>query len=279
MSEGGKELLPFLSVMVFKRVLITGASSGVGEAAAYAFSEQGCELFLVARREDRLAQVAEACHQKGSPSVVCRLHDLSVPNEGVLIVRECLQVLGSIEVLVCNAGYGILGPVTETSPQQLARLWQVNFQSGYESIHEALPHLLKQGRGHVVLVSSVIGKRSLPYTVGYCVTKFAQIALGEGLWAELKGSGIGVSVICPGRTVTEFQENIQLTQSFRSRRRHPAGQSPQVVARAIVNAVRHNRREVHLTPGGKLLCGLNRLSPTLTSLLIAWATRRLRRGG
>ncbi|MDA2938283.1 SDR family NAD(P)-dependent oxidoreductase [Acidobacteria bacterium AH-259-A15] len=253
-----------------KKVLITGASSGIGEATAYAFSNQKCELFLVARREDRLAQVAEACRQKGARQAIHKGHDLSIPGQGVAVVQKCLEELGGLDILICNAGYGIYGPVAEIPPEDMARLWQVNFQSGYESIYAALPHLLKQKRGHIVLVSSVIGRKALPYAAVYCVTKFAQAAIGEALWGELRGSGVGVSLICPGYTCTEFQQSAQRTKGLRSVRRLGGGQSPEVVAQTIVNAVNHNKREVHLTLPGKILILMHRLSPSLTTRLVTW---------
>ncbi len=264
------------TIVPHSKILITGASSGIGESTAYLFSAEGAEVFLVARREDRLARVAELCRQKGSPKALYRPHDLSIPGQGRVIVQECLQELGGLQILVWNAGYGIIGPVQEISPQEMARLWQVNFQSGYESIHEALPHLLAQKKGHIVVVSSIIGKKAFAYSATYCATKFAQVGLGEALWIELRNSGVGVSVICPGYTATEFQQAARHTESMRRRRRR-RGQDPNIAARAIVDAVRRNRREVHLTIPGRLLLAVERLSPGLALRIAAYVATRERR--
>ena len=259
------------------RILITGASSGIGEATAYAFSNPKGELFLVGRREQRLAQIAEACRKRGVSRAVYKACDLSIQGQGAAIVRECLEELGGLDFLVCNAGYGIYGPLEEVPPQDMARIWQVNFQSGYESIHAALPHLLEQKRGHIVLVSSVIGKKAFPYAASYCATKFAQVAVGEALWGELRGTGVGVSVICPGYTRTEFQQAAQKTKSLQSMNRPGNGQRPEAVARAIVGAVRRKKREVHLTLSGRLLCIMNRISPFLVNQVTARLLNRLQR--
>ena len=251
------------------KVLITGASSGIGEATAYAFAAESCELFLVARRSERLEQVARECRRRGAREAVWAAHDLSRPGRGTEIVRECQRRLRGLDIVVSNAGYGIVGPVIETPPDELTRIWQVNFQSGYETIHAALPGLLRQGSGHIVLVSSVVGRRAMPYFSAYCVTKFAQAALAEALWGELRGSGVGISLICPGLTETEFLEAAHRTASaapaislFR------VAATSKSVARTIVEAVRRRRREVHLTGLGRLMVGLNRLSPALAARLV-----------
>lgn len=261
------------------KILITGASSGIGEATAYVYSNPQCELFLVARRKQRLAEVAQSCLEKGAPRVVCKARDLSVPGQGVSIVQECLEELGGLDILICNAGYGINGPLQDVSPQDMTRIWQVNFQSGYESIHTALPYFMKQKAGHIVLVSSIIGKKAFPFAASYCATKFAQVAIGEALWAELRGSGVGVSVICPGYTATEFQDAAQKTTNRKTWNRPGTGQASAAVARAIVKAVRRKKREVHLTLPGRIFCGLNRLSPTLVNYGVAWVLQRAAKKG
>ncbi len=257
------------------KILITGASSGIGEATAYAYSNPECELFLVARREQRLGEVAEACLKKGVSRVVFKARDLSVPGQGATIVQECLEELGGLNLLICNAGYGIYGPLQEVSPQEMARIWQVNFQSCYESIHAALPHLVEQKEGHIVLVSSIIGKKAFPYAASYCATKFAQVAIGEALWGELRGTGVGVSVICPGYTATEFQQSAQKTVSQGPWNRPGNGQDSAAVARAIVSAVRRKKREVHLTLPGRIFCGMYRLSPSLVNHVLARVLQRV----
>ena len=256
------------------KVLITGASSGIGESTAHAFSSSQYELFLTARREERLAQVVQACEAQGAGRVVARSHDLGIAGQGTVIVGDCIEELGGLDILICNAGFGIYGPIEEISPEEMTHIWQVNFQSGYESIHAALPYLLEQKKGHIVLVSSIIGKKAFPFSGSYCATKFAQVAVGEALWGELRGTNVGVSVICPGYTSSEFQSSARKTESLRSMRRIGGGQRPEIVAQAIVGAIRHKKREVHLTRSGKLFCLLSRLFPNLVNHVLAWVVNR-----
>ena len=256
------------------KVLITGASSGIGECTARAFASSGYELYLVARREERLAQVAQACEARGARRVVVSSQDLSIAGQGASVVRDCIEKLGGLDILVCNAGFGIYGPIEEIPPEDMAHIWQVNFQSGYESIHAALPHLLQQEKGHIALVSSILGKKAFPFSGSYCATKFAQVAVGEALWGELKGTGVEVSVVCPGYTSSEFQASARKTKSLQSMRRFGGGQSPELVAQAIVGAIRHKKREVHLTRSGKLFLLLSRLFPNLVNHTLAWVVNR-----
>jgi hypothetical protein len=261
----------------FSKVLITGASSGIGECTAWAFASSQYELYLTARREERLVQVAKACEAQGARRVVVRSHDLSIAGQGTAVVRDCIEELGGLDILICNAGFGIYGPIEEIPPEDMAHIWQVNFQSGYESIHAALPHLLQQKKGHIVWVSSILGKKAFPFSGSYCATKFAQVAVGEALWGELKGTGVGISVVCPGYTSSEFQTSARKTKSLLSMRRPGGGQRPELVARAIVGAIRHRKREVHLTRSGKLLCLLSRFFPNLVHHTLAWVMNREQR--
>lgn len=260
------------------RILITGASSGIGRETALQFASSGASLFLVARREIQLTEVADLCRQAGSPEALIHTRDLSVPGAGQEIVEECLKRLRGLDVLICNAGYGVVGPVAEVTPEDMERVWRVNYQAGYESIHTVIPYFLDQKRGHIVLVSSIVGKKAMPFMGPYCATKFAQVGLGEALWGELSHRGIGVSVVCPGYTATEFSEASHKTQGIHPEKpqRPVKGQSPEVVARAIFQAVKRNHREVHLTASGKLLLFIDRFSWSLSTWIMATLGRKER---
>ena len=228
----------------------------------------------MARREDQLTQVADACRKKGALQTIASRHDLSSVGKGEAIVQECIRELGGVDILICNAGYGVYGAVAEFTPQDMARIWQVNFQSAYESIYAVLPHMLEKKNGHIVLVSSVIGKKAFPYSAPYCATKSALVSLGEALWGELQGTGVGLSVVCPGYTATEFGKAALRAPSMVSLPYTGGGQPPTAVAQAIATAISRHRREVHLTRSGKALLFVNRLFPDLTARLVAWGVER-----
>ncbi len=255
-------------------VLVTGASSGIGRETALAFACRGAPLFLSARRTDRLAQAAGECRAAGAARVETFPCDLAEPGAGRRVVEEVLRRLGRLDILVANAGYGNSAPVRDYTPEQMARIWQVNYQSGYESIHAVLPGMLARGAGHIFLVASVIGRRSIPYTAAYCVTKFAQVALGEALYFELAGTGVRVTVICPGTTQTEFFDALERVPSGLASRDVKSMQSPRVVAETIARTVGKRRREIHFTASAKAALLANRAVPWLVDIGIGWHLKR-----
>jgi short-subunit dehydrogenase len=251
-----------------KRVLITGASSGIGKATALAFAAEKAQLYLAARREDRLNEVAEACRHAGAPAVTLGAHDLSISGEGTRMVQQALTELGHLDIMILNAGYGSFQPVSEYPAEKMARMWQVNFQSAYESIQAILPDWLKAEKGHIVLISSLLGKIGIPYSAPYCATKFAQVGLAQSLWGELREYGIGVSVVCPGYTRTEFHDVAASKSNKSSVSRPLKAQTSETVAQAILDAVRRNKREVHLSWQGKLILAIDRVSSALSSRIM-----------
>ncbi|HON00924.1 MAG TPA: SDR family NAD(P)-dependent oxidoreductase, partial [Acidobacteriota bacterium] len=148
-------------------VVITGASSGIGRAVAEAFAPRRVRLFLVARRRELLQEVADRCLALGAEEVRFSPHDLSRPGEGTALIEEVLAAWGNIDLLICNAGYGYWGPMEELDPAAMRRMMEVNFHSVYESVYAVLPHMKGKGRGHLVFVGSVIGRRGMPFSAGY----------------------------------------------------------------------------------------------------------------
>lgn len=255
-------------------VLLTGASSGIGRETALSFARRKARLFLVARRAERLSEVAREAERLGSPRVEIRVADLSIPGMGSRIATECEGALGGVDVLVANAGYGNSSPVRDYSPEQMARMWQVNYQTGYESIHAVLPGMIARKKGHIFIVASVVGHRAIPYAAAYCATKSAQIALGEALFFELAGTGVLATTICPGTTDTAFFDEVERAPSGLAPRDVGKMQSPHVVADAIVDLVGRKRREVTFTLSARAALLANRAAPWLVDLGIGLHLKR-----
>ncbi|UQA97146.1 SDR family oxidoreductase [Streptomyces halobius] len=190
-------------------VLVTGASSGIGEATALSLARLGCSLALVARRADRLARLADAVGAEGAPSLALTA-DLSAPDQARRTVEDTVRHFGRLDVLVNNAGYGARGAVEESDPEDWERMVDLNLKAVLHLSHAALPHLLRAaeegGRGvaDLVNVSSVAGRIARKNNGVYSATKHAVCAFSESLRQEVHGRGVRIGLVEPGLTATEM---------------------------------------------------------------------------
>ena len=186
-------------------LVITGASSGIGAATARRASEAGYRVALAARREDKLAGLAE---ELGGPERAIPVRcDVAEWADVEGLTRSTLDAFGRIDAVFANAGYGAKRGFLEESPEQWRGMVLTNVLGVAYTIRATLPHLLERGSGHYLLTSSVAGRRALPGSL-YSATKWAVGAMGEALRQELRrmheNFGIRVTVIEPGMTDTEF---------------------------------------------------------------------------
>jgi NAD(P)-dependent dehydrogenase (short-subunit alcohol dehydrogenase family) len=247
-------------------VLVTGASAGIGAATARALAERGCRVVLMARRPDRLAEVAESIRAGGGHAHPV-VGDVTRDADVAQAIQQAISVFGALDVLVCNAGIGHHGTVESTSPEEMARLIDVNFMGTFLAIRAALPHLRQRPEARIVIVSSIVGKRGIGFGGPYSATKFAQVGLAEALRAELAGTSVKVSVVLPVSTETEFREVMAQHQGY-AIQGHGPRQPAERVAKAIVRAVEHPRAEVYPYGPSRLLSIANAMAPSLTDRLI-----------
>ena len=249
-------------------ILITGASSGIGRMAALALAQGGARLILVARRSGRLEEVVKEIEAKGGIAVAFP-GDVTVPATIEGAVRGCQDRFGRIDLIINNAGEGFFASTEETTEEDLDRILAVNFKGTFYGIKAALPVMRRQGAGHIINVASTAGRRGSPYVGAYCASKFAVVGLTESLRVELLGSGIDVSLFCPGATRTEFFD------VARRRTPHHRGlvgpvESPGQVAAQIVKLVKRPRAEVIVQPlRRKIFLCMNLIAPTLVDRLLA----------
>lgn len=249
-------------------VLVTGASSGIGRMTALAMAQAGARLALVARRTDRLVEVVAEIRARGGVAEAFPC-DVAVPGAMETAVRGCIDLYGRLDVLVNNAGVGFFATVEQTTVEDLDQILAVNLKGTFHGIHAALPVMRRQGAGHIINVASTAGRRGSPYVGAYCASKFAVVGLTESLRVELLGSGIRVSLVCPGATRTEFFD------VARRRTQHHRGlvgpvESAERVAARIVKLVRRPRAEVIAQPiRRKVFLVLNLIAPGLVDRLVA----------
>lgn len=221
-------------------VLITGASSGIGEATALAFARRGARLALCARRFDRLQAVAQRCRAAGAPEVLVRRADVSRPAEARGFVAAALSSFDRIDVLVNNAGVGWRGRFQDMGEAEVIELIETNVLGAVLITQAALPTMVAANSGVVINVASVLGFRAMPYSAAYSASKHALVGLSHALRGELSGTGVKVSVVYPGTTDTDFFQGERSDGLLT----HPASW----VARAIVRTARHPRRDVIILP-------------------------------
>ena len=164
------------------------------------------------------------------------------------LIDGTVATWGRLDVLVNNAGVGILATVEQTTPAEYERLMPVNYLGAVYGVLAALPHMRRQGAGHIVNVASVVGKRASPFRAAYVASKFALVGFSEALRMELLGTGIHVTCVCPIGTATEFHE-VEVNRLGVPGRGGPI-QSAEHVARAIVRALAPpSRRGAPLSAG------------------------------
>lgn len=181
--------------------LVTGASSGIGEAFAEELAARGCSLVLAARRTEQMAALAQdlaARHGTQSRVIACDLSRAQAPAE---LAAACTDL--DVGLVVSNAGFGLKGPHEGNDPAQMTEMVMVNCHAPMQLAHAFLPRLKARGRGGILFTSSIEGLMGCPYSAAYSATKALVNALGEALWAEAQGSGVDVLTICPGATESE----------------------------------------------------------------------------
>ena len=196
-----------LGVLHEKVVIVTGASSGIGEATASALASEGATVVAVARRRDRLDALAARIEAGGRGRCITHEADLVEESEARALIDRVQKELGRLDVLVNNAGVMLLSPIADARPEDWRRMIELNLVSVMSLTQAALP-LLKAAKGHVVNVASVAGRIANPGASAYAATKFGIVAFSESLRREVYEDRVRVTVIEPGMVRTELGDHI-----------------------------------------------------------------------
>jgi NADP-dependent 3-hydroxy acid dehydrogenase YdfG len=222
-----------------KTALVTGASSGIGRGAAVALAAAGARVALVARRAERLKEVAAQIEASGGQALV-RVADVTEEAGATRAVADAISSFGGLDILVNAAGMTQTGKVENGNLEDWRYVFELNFWSGYYTARAAIP-ALKEGGGDIVNISSTAGRRPVGATFGpYAASKFALTAFTESLRAEVTTAGIRVSIIEPGATATEVHAGIKDEKVREYTRQHvekDGALQPEDVAAAIVFVV------------------------------------------
>lgn len=252
-----------------KIIWITGASSGIGEALAYALSERGCKLILSSRKKDALEKVQKQCARPENVRVV----PLDVSEFDTLTEKaiEAQAAFGSIDVLINNAGISQRSLILDTDLEVYRRIMDVDFFGAVALSKAVLPHFVERQKGHFVTISSLMGKFASPQRSGYCAAKHALHGFFDALRMEHDGDNIGVTLVCPGFVQTNVAKNALKGDGSPKNEQSDSianGIPVAVAAQKIVRALERNKFEVYM--GQKEVFGvyLKRFFPTLLHSIV-----------
>jgi short-subunit dehydrogenase len=230
--------------------LVTGASSGIGHAVAGRLADAGARVLVHGRDPGRTAAVAAQVSSAGTDGYVV---DLAEPGGARRLAAEVLAAHPTVDVLVANAGFGWSGPFSSMPAERLDELVAVDLAAPLALVHTLLPGMVARRRGHVVLVGSVAGRTGVAGEAAYAACKAGLDAFAESLRLELRGSGVGTTVVLPAAVRTPFFA----TRGRAYDRRRPRPVDPDRVAAATLAAIRADRAEVWV-PGWSRAGGLAR---------------------
>lgn len=246
-----------------KVVVITGASSGIGEATALEFARKGWSLVLAARSVDKLNKVADNCRAMGSKVHVAKC-DVSIEEDCKRLIAETLSVYGTFHVLVNNAGISMRAMFNEADLGVIKQVMDINFWGAVYCTKYALPELLKN-KGSVITVSSVSGLVGLPARTGYSASKYALNGFMQSLRIENLHNGLHVGIVYPGYTSSNIR-NAALNKDGIQQSESPLDESKLMpaskVGQTILWMVNTRRRQRILTTQGHLVNFLNAFVPS-----------------
>ena len=254
-----------------KSALVTGASSGIGHELAWQLGQSGAKLTLAARRRALLESLAERIASTGAPRPLVANCDVTRDGEVERVVAESVRHWGKLDLVIVNAGFGVVGALKNLSVEDYRRQFETNVFGVLRTIYAALPEIEKT-KGNVVIIGSVAGWTATPGGSAYAMSKFAVRALANAITPELRLAGVKVTLISPGFVVSNIRRvDNQGTLHAGAKDPIPAwlAVSTSKAVRQILKAVAQGKREEIVTAHGKFLVVLERFLP--------WAIRAVGR--
>lgn len=262
------------------RIIVTGASSGIGRALALQLCSRGAHVLATARRESRLKDlIAQSQPNPGSISAPGRgpqtsvgsitglAGDITESEHRTRLIAWCHEHWGAIDVLINNAGAGAIGAFRDASQDRLRQVMEVDFFAPVELTRIALPLLEKGTRPAILNIGSVLSHRAVPNKSEYCAAKFAMRGWAESLRVELAPRGIEVLMVSPSTTKSEFFD-VLLDTPTGTTSKSMGMMSPERVAKIAISSLVRSKREMIVSFGGKALVWAGRLLPNLTDRIL-----------
>ena len=255
-----------------KRVILTGASGGMGQATARALAKAGARVVLAARSAEPLQALESELRATGADVIAVPM-DVTIPADRERLLHTALEHFGGLDVLLNLSGIGSHGHFATSTPEINRQVMETNFFAPVELMRLAIPHLTNGNQPAILNVSSMTGRRGVPAWPEYSASKWALVGISEALRGELSRFGIDVLQVLPGLTNSGFDKKL-LRKDGRMVIRFDKGMTPEYVGGAIVRALETNERETVLGREAKMLLRFNKFLPRLTSFLMARAVRK-----
>ncbi len=256
------------NVFIDKVVVVTGASSGIGEAIAREFAKNGSKVVLAARSHDRLSAIVNDLTDQNLDAIFVKT-DVTIAEDCKSLIKATIEKYGKIDILVNNAGVSMRASFLDVDLSVLHRLMDVNFWGTVYCTKFALPYILEQ-KGSLIGVSSVAGFHGLPGRTGYSASKFAIHGFLETIRIENLKKGLHVMIIAPGFTTTEIRKHA-LTANGDEQGESPRNEMKlmpaEYVAKWVLKGIRKKKRNKLLTTVGKLTALFQRIVPAF----VDWA--------
>ncbi len=256
------------------RVLVTGASQGIGRSLVLEAAKAGMRIMAAARTPDLLAQLKSEADALGKGEVETVVADVTSPADRATMVKAVTEAFGGLDILVNNAGIGATGHFAEANQERLRKIFEVNVFGLTETTRAFLPMLKKGKTPAIVNISSVAGIRGIPARSDYSASKFAIEGFSMALRNELSKDGVDVLVVCPGLTQTNFSHNM-LERKALLQMDHMRGMTSEEVARETLKSMQKGRDRVLLTRETRLISMVTRFLPWLADRIAKKKVRNL----
>ncbi|HEV2197389.1 MAG TPA: SDR family NAD(P)-dependent oxidoreductase [Candidatus Acidoferrum sp.] len=246
-----------------KAVLITGASSGIGEELAWQLGQAGAQLTLAARRRELLEKLAQRIVAAGKPAPLVVQCDVTQDGSLQKAVEESVRHWGKLDMAIANAGFGVVGPLKRLSVEDYRRQFETNVFGVLRTIYAALPEIEKN-KGNIAIIGSVSGWTATPGASPYNMSKFAVRALANAITPEVRLDGVKVTLISPGFVASDIRR-VDNQGTFHEHAKEPMPawlvMPTDKAVRQILRAIARGKREVIITGHGKALVFLERFMP------------------
>ena len=258
-----------------KRVILTGASSGIGWHLALQLAQQGAHVIASARRTARLDELVETFKTNQDANTSTKPGTI-IPVTGDVCDRDlqqqlidtCDQQFGGVDLLINNAGIGAMGRFDDADADRMRKVFDVNFFAIAELTRLALPKLKLGNDALIVNMSSILAHRAAPLKSEYCASKFALHGFSDSIRAELAADDVSLLLVSPSTTDSEFFDSAIEDQTGKNWKKR-GSMPPDVVAAKTIRAIRKRKHEIIMTHGGRFLVWLDRLVPGVANRIMA----------